>query len=161
MIRNAFYDGFYKAAGARQILGNRAYSEILKQHIREKGLVGSVADWAGKKLVGKKKMFKLQKALNKPALEADTALGNAADKVMRKMPFGKNLFKQTEQIKHGPKHLELVDRPSITAPLVKATDIAKPIVFGLATDKMIRGIKDKRNEHTQEISRGKTAPATF
>lgn len=166
MIKNAFVEGFYKAAGAREDLGEYAYNAILKQHVGERGFFGSLANAVGNKVLGKVKTHRIQRAITKVPLEVDTRVGKHLDKVMQKLPVGKDFFKLEETIKapasHGKNMKQIIKRTSATAPLVKATEVAKPIVFGLAIDKAVRSLKDKRNgKQSEKDSRSKTAPATY
>lgn len=144
MIKQAFWKGFSKGLKS---LPKHVQEDLTKQHAREGlGFFSGPAMYLAGKARKKRKAIAIMKSLQKPALDTDTALGHYADKVMQKSPIGKKLFKLEENIKVGPKTYQKFDRPSITAPLSKATEIAKPVVFGLAMDKAVRSHKKGNNE---------------
>jgi hypothetical protein len=97
------------------------------------------------KVFGKKNVRNFKwKYLNQPALAADTALGRLAGKV----PGMKKMFTQKEQIPWGKNLHRTVERPSATAPLVKARNIAVPIVAGIGLEKGVRSISEKPKDKT-------------
>lgn len=144
MIKSAFWKGFAKGVKS---LPKHVQEDLAKQHAREGvGFFTGPAMYLAGKAGKKRKAIAIMKSIQKPALDTDTALGHYADKAMQKSPIGKRLFKLEEHIKTGPKSYEKFDRPSITAPLSKATEIAKPVVFGLSMDKVVRDHKKVKNE---------------
>jgi hypothetical protein len=160
MNTEAFWSGFEKqAGGVREALSKlmkgkglgrispEIAEEMGRQGVREGlGFFASPALGIAGKLKGKKKVVRLIKAVQKPALHADVELGYHADKLMQKLPFGKNLFKHEDHLRAGKNTYKKALRPSITAPLSKTVEVAKPIVFGLAVGKGVEKLKEKRKE---------------
>ena len=116
------------------------------QAIRD-GMVDSFVAWpfiaGAKKVMGNRKVMRhMWEKIQKPALNADTVLGAGADKVVRNLPGGKNLFKQKDLLPWGKGIKKEVTRTSLFAPAVKAKNIAAPIALGSAVDKAM----NKRNK---------------
>lgn len=104
-------------------------------------LVGSVVGKKGKKRI----RDVLWKATQKAPLDVDTALGNVAADATKNTPF-KNLFKVKEKIPVGTNLERTIDRPSITAPLAKARDIATPLIVGYTAEKGLRRLREGKRE---------------
>lgn len=91
------------------------------------------AQFAAEKMLGKDRVRNaLWKYVGAPALAADTAAGN----VLSKTPLvGKRLFRVKETIPwEGKLHRE-IERSSALGPLVKARDIAEPLIVGVGLEK--------------------------
>jgi len=151
--------GFEKQAGLSKFhdLPKHIQEGIRSQHVSEgAGFLSAIPLWAAGKVLGKKRLVKFLKAVQKPGLHVDTTLGHYADKLTSKLPkgYGQDLFKTDEHIKvhniGGPRTYEIHKRKSLVAPLSKATEIAKPIVFGLAMEKGLRDFRKKRDEQRQQ-----------
>jgi hypothetical protein len=159
MIKEAFYKGFGRslliplkkkvrdiAYKGMRSLPKDAQDEITKQNVRGgSGFAGDLFLTAVKPMIGKRKVVEIIKAMQKPMLHADSSTGYYADKVMQKSPIGKKLFRMTEHTKAGPGKLNVVERPSITAPLSKAMGIASPIIVGMEVDKQLKKLEGKKN----------------
>ena len=120
----------------------RHKGKALAAYKRQAGKTGpeSFVSWlptmAAEKMLGKKKVRDaMWKAIGKPALLADTAAGN----VLKKIPGGKNLFTATEKVPwdNKEKFYRTIRRSSALAPLVKARNVAAPIIVGVAFEKGI------------------------
>lgn len=84
------------------------------------------------------------RATQKAPLDVDTALGNVAVDAMPKRLKG--MFKVKEHIPAG-KHLQReVERPSVTAPLAKARDVATPIIVGYTAERALRKMREGKHE---------------
>lgn len=104
-------------------------------------LIGSVV---GKR--GKKKIRDIMwKTTQKAPLDVDTALGNVAVDATKHTPL-KHLFKVKEKIPVGTGLERTIDRPSITAPLAKARDIATPLIVGYTAEKGLRRLREGKRE---------------
>lgn len=158
MIKEAFYRGFGRSLAiplkkkvrdafhkGMRTLPKDAQDEIKKQHVRSgTGFIGDLMLSAAKPFIGKRKVVKAIKKVQSVGLNTDTSLGYLADKIMQKSPYGKRLFRMTEHIKAGPGKLNVVERPSLTAPLSKAMGVASPIIVGLAVDQQLRKLEGKK-----------------
>jgi hypothetical protein len=164
MIKEAFYKGFGRslaiplkkkvrdiALKGMRSLPKDAQDEIVKQNVRVgTGFIGDLLLSAAKPFIGKRRVVKAIKGMQSAGLHADSTAGYYADKVMQKSPLGKKLFRMTEHTKAGPKKLNVVERPSITAPLSKAMGIASPIIVGMEVDKQLKKLEGKKkNEQHQ------------
>lgn len=87
------------------------------------------------------------KYLQKAPLEVDTALGNVAHDLTKNYGMTKNLFLQKEHLPHGKDMLKIVHRPSVTAPLSKAKDVATPLILGYTLQK---GLESRGNREQQK-----------
>lgn len=146
-----FWYSFEKRAGlGLNRLSKGDAAEILSQSVREggSGLLASPLAWASNKVLGKKRTVKALRAMHEPLLHADTELGHHLSKI----PLVGRLFKQDELLRAGKDTLKKYQRPSALAPLSKATEIAKPIVFGGAVSKAIQ--KAKENKENQSKNHG-------
>lgn len=164
MLKEAFLKGFKRdyARTIAKALPSSTRKALVKDNAKEGlGLAGMVAKTVADKIGKKRKYHKLLKSVHEKPLHLDTYVGSKLDKVMQKMPVGKGLFKTKENIRINPKVTKTVDgkkkvvenakymvheRPSAIAPLTKATEVAKPVVFGLAVDKVLRDHKKRKNE---------------
>jgi hypothetical protein len=124
-------------------------------------LVMTPAVWAANKIKGKIPVQRsLWKNLHKPALNADIALGNVGHDITKHIPGLRSLFLQKEKIPvgmrrqknwmgkakgKGEKMFKEVERPSVTAPLSKATALATPFIVGSAAEKHLKKRKEKRD----------------
>jgi hypothetical protein len=113
-------------------------------------LVLSIPSAAASIVGGKKGAVAAKKAtwsaLQKAPLDVDTALGNVAHDITKKYKPTKNLFLQKETLPMGKDKLKVVHRPSITAPLSKARDIATPMVMGYTLEKGLRKLRENREQ---------------
>jgi hypothetical protein len=139
---------------------------LLKDNAREGlGLVGVAANTAAGALKKKRQYHGFLKAIHKGPMHADTYIGSKMDSLMQHMPIGKNLFKTKENVKLNQKLTKMVngkkvtlepekymvhERPSAMAPLSKATEIAKPVVFGLAVNKVMGDHNKRKNEQEHQ-----------
>lgn len=91
------------------------------------------AQLAAEKVLGRQRVRDaLWRRVAGPALAADTAVGN----VLAKTPLvGKRLFRVKETIPWRGKLKREVERSSALGPLVKARDIAEPIIVGVGLEK--------------------------
>lgn len=136
MIKESFLKGFLRKGISS--LDKRVLRGYRRESMRGAGPDSFIA-WlpieAAKKLVGPKKVHKALWKVQKGALNADMLAGS----VPQKLPLVGGLFTQHDLVPFGKGLQKEVDRPSILAPLVKARDIAAPIVVGVALEKRLRG----------------------
>lgn len=101
--------------------------------------------WAARKIKGDASVNKaLWRKVHRPAISADTAAGNVAHDLVKKVPGLKKLFLMTEKIpvkRKGESLFKEISRPSLLAPLAKAQAVASPFVFGLAAEKTLRDLR--------------------
>lgn len=104
----------------------------------------------GAKILPKKARYNLMtsgwKMFGEPALRADTYLGSKLEKIPG---IGKKLFRIQEDVPWGRGMKKEVTRSSALAPLVKARNIAEPILVGVGLDK---GIQKLRNINKPETA---------
>ncbi len=144
-MNNNFWTGFEKRAG---LLGSgvKSLSKRVRRGYRSEmmrsGGIDSIAAWpfiaASKAIAGPKKTYKAINKLHEGALNVDMVAGSIPHKIMQKMPIGKKLFIQRDNVPYGKGLLKEVDRTSLLAPLVKARDVAAPIALGVALDKVLK-----------------------
>lgn len=101
---------------------------------------------ATKKVVGPRRARKVDKffwkTMSEPALKADMAAG----KVLSKTPLvGKSLFNVKEKLPWGKDLYREVERPSALGPLIKARDIAEPILVGVGLEKGLKHVVGKKD----------------
>lgn len=167
-----FKVGFFKALKrdyARTIakaLPRSVRSSIVKDNAREGlGLAGIPLSKAFSAAGKKRKYHEVLKKVHQGPIHLDTYIGSKLDSIMSHMPVGKNLFKTKETFRLNPSVTKTINgkrvlvenerlmthqRPSVMAPLSKATEVAKPIVFGLAVDKVIKDNKKRKNEQQNQ-----------
>lgn len=163
MLKEAFLKGFKRdyARTIAKALPSGTRKALVKENAKEGlGLTGMVAKTIADKIGKKRGYHKLLKSVHEKPLHLDTYVGSKLNSVMEHSPVGKNLFKTKENIKLSPKVTKTVngkkvvvenekymvhERPSAIAPLTKATEIAKPVVFGLAVDKVLRDHVKRKN----------------
>jgi hypothetical protein len=96
-------------------------------------------------------------ALGAPALKVDTAVGN----VLSKTPLvGKKLFRIKEDVPWGKGLKKEVERSSALAPLVKARDIAEPILVGVGLEKGIKKLEKMRQGQDMDDQQLRTKVAS-
>lgn len=165
-MNNNFWDGFEKQAGLLD-QGAKSLSKRVRRGYRSEmmrsGGPDSLVAWpfieAAKKIVGPKKTYKALNKLHEGALSADMIAGSIPHKVMQKMPIGKRLFMQRDQVPYGKGLLKEVDRTSLLAPLVKARDVAAPIALGVASSKVLNKFRKDDGQGTSQTSRTENASA--
>ena len=82
------------------------------------------------------------KYVSAPALRADSAVGRQ----LEKLPGGKHLFRVKEKIPWGKGLEKEIVRSSALAPLMKARDIAEPILIGVGLEKGIKALSKKKDQ---------------
>lgn len=86
------------------------------------------------------------RAAQKAPLDVDTAAGNVVRDLSKNKAW-KRLFTLKEQIPAGKDLIREVDRPSLTAPLVKTKDIAAPMIVGYTVEKALRKARKGSDGH--------------
>lgn len=81
--------------------------------------------------------------VGKPALRIDTTLGRGLEKIP---VVGKHMFRVTEQVPWKKGHTRAIQRSSALAPLIKARDIAEPILVGVGLEKGIKKLDEMRHQ---------------
>lgn len=168
MLKEAFLKAFKKdyLKTVSKHLNPSVRKALVKENAKEGlGLAGMAAHSIAKGIGKKRSYHKILKKIHEKPLKADTYIGSKLNDVMEKMPIGKNLFKMKENVKISPKvtkkvngkrvtvqneRFEVHERPSALAPLSKATEIAKPVVFGLAVDKVLKDNKKRKDEQKHQ-----------
>lgn len=82
------------------------------------------------------------KYVGAPAMRVDAALGRQ----LEKLPGGKHLFRVKEKIPWGRGLEKEIVRSSALAPLMKARDIAEPILIGVGLEKGIKALTNKKHD---------------
>lgn len=138
--------------GLSKTFDKKTIQQLKRQNARTGGPESFLLFGASKALgaaAGKRGKAKIRnavwKATQKAPLDVDTALGNVAVDATKKTPL-KNLFKVKEQVPAGKDLIREVERPSITAPLAKARDIATPLIVGYTVEKGLRKMREKKSE---------------
>ena len=145
MAKNNFWSGFEKRANVVhegvKTFSKRVHRGLRSETVRSGGM-DSLAAWplieGAKKVFGPKKTYKALHKIHEKALNADMVAGRIPHKIMQKMPFGKKLFVQKDQVPYGKGHLKEVERTSLLAPLVKVRDVAAPIALGVESEKVLK-----------------------
>lgn len=83
------------------------------------------------------------KYIGSPALRADMAAGRALEKIPI---IGKKLFRMKERVPVGKGLYQDMERSSALAPLVKATNIAEPIILGVGLEKGVKKLLPKKTQ---------------
>jgi hypothetical protein len=83
------------------------------------------------------------KYIGAPALRADMAAGRALEKIP---VVGKKLFRMKERVPVGKGLYQDMERSSALAPLVKATNIAEPIILGVGLEKGVKKLLPKKTQ---------------
>lgn len=111
------------------------------------------AQLAAEKALGKQRVRgALWKYVSGPALAADTAAGN----VLAKTPLvGKRLFRVKETIPWKGKLHREVERSSALGPLVKARDIAAPLVIGVGLEKGMKHLTKSTSQSNESSAQDK------
>lgn len=161
-LNKSFIEGFEKQAGMSSLLGHKAAKGFVENGMRQgmNSMISWPAEAAAKKMLGRKKATKLFYDINEAILDADTVAGHHAHNLVKKIPFMENLFLAKEKIQHGGlqrhfdkytgkgvKYYHDATRPSVLAPLDKASRIATPIISYLAVDNYL---KKKREAKQRE-----------
>lgn len=97
------------------------------------------------------------KYISKPALKADVAVGSKLEKIPL---IGKSLFRVKEKIPWGKGLEKEITRPSALGPLLKARDIAEPILIGVGLEKGLKSLSElnrQRQEMKEQQLREKAA----
>lgn len=120
--------------------GHKSGPESIAQYVTSKAVSG---------MSGKRGKVGVRKAIwhatQKAPLDIDTALGNVAHDATKNTRL-KGLFTVKEQLPAGKGLIREVQRPSITAPLAKARDIATPVIVGYTVEKGLRKARDAKRE---------------
>lgn len=102
----------------------------------------------GSLVKGKRGKSKLRNAIwhatQKAPLDVDTAAGNVV-RDLSKSESWKKLFTLKEQVPAGKNLMREVDRPSLTAPLVKTKDVATPMIVGYTVEKALRKAREGKD----------------
>lgn len=109
-----------------------------------------------KRYTAKSKSF-MWDYLGAPALRADMAIGKALEKTP---VVGKRLFRVKDEVPWGKGLKREVERSSALAPLVKARDIAEPILVGVGLEKGIKKLEDSRQGHDMQDQQLRTKVAS-
>ena len=116
----------------------RGYRDLASQHGAD-SIVAFLPKLLMEKALGKKRFDSMAwHALHKPALHADTAVGN----VLSKIPLAGRAFKVKEQIPWGKGLQKEVIRNSALGPLVKLRGISEPILVGVGLEKGLHKVKE-------------------
>lgn len=92
-----------------------------------------------------------------PALRVDTTVGN----ILSKTPLvGKKLFRIKEDVPWGKGLKKEIERSSALAPLVKARDIAEPILVGVGLEKGIKKLEKMRQGQDMDDQQLRTKVAS-
>lgn len=106
-------------------------------------LVAFLPSILAEKVLGKERVREaFWKYVNAPALKADSTVGHAIGKV----PGLKGLFTVKEKIPVGKDLWKQVERTSALAPIVKARDIAAPVIIGVGLEKGLGKITKPKEE---------------
>jgi len=93
-------------------------------------------------LVPKSKKRSFQRAMFKyfhePIRKTDMTLGQIAHDVTRHVTPFENLFKHKDTVPWKKGFQKEIERPTLTAPLAKAREVAVPLVIGLELEKRLR-----------------------
>ena len=81
--------------------------------------------------------------LGAPALHVDATIGRGLEKIPL---VGKHLFRVKEEVPWGKGLKKTIHRSSALAPLVKARDIAEPILVGVGLEKGIKKLDEMRHQ---------------
>jgi len=82
------------------------------------------------------------KYVSAPAMRLDSAIGRQLEKI----PGGKSVFRVKEKVHWGKDLEKEIVRSSALAPLMKARDIAEPILIGVGLEKGIKALSNKHNQ---------------
>jgi hypothetical protein len=106
--------------------------------------------YAAKKVIGEKPVQQaIWKHVQKPLLSADMRGGKAVHGVISKVlpeSAAKGLTSFKEKVPLGNNRFEEVSRHSLTAPLVHAAEIAKPLALGAVVEKGVSKLREKKKE---------------
>jgi len=99
---------------------------------------------AAEKVFGKDKVQNAAwRAIHRPALKADTAVGHTLGKI----PGLKKLFTTTEKVPWGDKLHKEISRSSALAPLTKLRDLGAPVIVGVGLEKALKKTMDLAKGH--------------
>lgn len=153
MLKEAFLKGFL--AGTKSL--SKKTLKGYKQDSIANGGPDSFIAWlptlAAKKIVGEKKVNDALWGIQRRAMGADMIAGHIPDKIMKKMPVGKELFQQKDMIPVGKGLHKEVSRTSLLAPAVKARDIAAPLIVGVALEKALKNLRKRDGQEPSQTSR--------
>jgi hypothetical protein len=75
-------------------------------------------------------------------MRVDAAIGRQ----LEKLPGGKSLFRVKEKVRWGKDLEKEISRSSALAPIMKARDIAEPILVGVGLEKGIKALSSKKHD---------------
>lgn len=137
--------------GLNKTFDKRTVGAFKRQSTRAGGPDSMIAFGAEKALgsmASKRGKAKLRNAIwhtaQKAPLDVDTALGHVARDAMPGKTL-KKLFTLKEQVPAGKDLIKEVNRPSVTAPLVKAKNVAAPVIVGYTIEKALRKAREGRD----------------
>jgi len=134
---------------------DKAWKGMIRQNMSSGD--GSLLLWPIKSLAekvigGAKGVAKVRgsswKYISAPAMRADAAVG----RVLEKIPGGKTLFRVKEKVPWGKGLEKEITRSSALAPLMKARDIAEPILIGVGLEKGIKALTKKRDQGDKNMN---------
>lgn len=155
MIKEAFLRGFIGRHGVGS-LGKKDATRLVSG-VKERGLDALTAmplRWLSKKTLGDRRTRQIGHKLHQATLNADMIAGKPLNYLAEKLPIGKDLFKQDEMLQTGKDTFKKIIRPSATAPLGSAAQIAVPMIAADAIMEKVQKHREERDRKKLEAKDG-------